>query len=64
LLDGARCERAGVPQKQAFATQPQWARQLLTRAFGTRVPAAWGTGDSVYGDERRLRVWLEAQDQA
>jgi SRSO17 transposase len=38
--DGERCEHAGVPQKQPFATTPQLARQLLTHAFDTRVPAA------------------------
>jgi SRSO17 transposase len=62
--DGERCERAGVPEQQPFATKPQLARQLLTRAFDARVPAAWVTGDSVYGDARRLRVWLEEQNQA
>ena len=62
--DRERCERAGIPDKQPFATKPQLARQLLTRAFDARVPAAWVTGDSVYGDDRRLRVWLEEQDHA
>lgn len=62
--DSARCERAGVPEKQPFATKPQLARQLLTRAFDARVPMAWVTGDSVYGNDRRLRVWLEEQDHA
>jgi SRSO17 transposase len=28
------------------------------------VPATWVTGDSVYGNDRRLRMWLEAQPQA
>ena len=62
--DSERCERAGVPEKQPFATKPQLARQLLTRAFDARVPMAWVTGDSVYGNDRRLRVWLEEQDHA
>ena len=59
-----RCERAGMPEKQPFATKPQLARQMLTRAFEAKVPVAWVTGDSVYGDDRRLRVWLEEQAQA
>ncbi len=62
--DSARCERAGVPEKQPLATKPQLARQLLTRAFDARVPMAWVTGDSVYGNDRRLRVWLEEQEHA
>jgi len=37
---------------------------MLERAFQARVPAAWVTGESVYGDDRRLRMWLEAQEQA
>jgi SRSO17 transposase len=37
---------------------------MLARAFGAGVPAEWVTGDSVYGDDRRLRMWLEGQPQA
>jgi SRSO17 transposase len=62
--DRERCERAGMPEQHPFATKPQLARQMLKRAFAARVPAAWVTGDSVYGDDRRLRVWLEEQERA
>jgi len=62
--DRERCDRAGMPEKHPFATKPQLARQMLQRAFDARVPAAWVTGDSVYGDDRRLRVWLEEREQA
>jgi SRSO17 transposase len=62
--DRDRCEHAGVPAEQRFATKPQLAHQLLQRAFDAGVPAAWVTGDSVYGDDRQLRVWLEEQDHA
>ena len=62
--DRERCERASIPQKHPFATKPQVARQMLQHAFDARVPAAWVTGDSVYGDDRRLRVWLEEQERA
>jgi SRSO17 transposase len=62
--DPARCQRAGIPQDRRFATKPQLARQMLARAFAAGVPATWVTGDSVYGDDRRLRMWLEAQPQA
>lgn len=76
LLDGAlyvppawtndreRCERAGIPAKHPCATKPQWARQMLQRAFAARVPGAWVTGESVYGDDRRRRVWWEERAQA
>jgi len=49
---------------QLLATQPQLARQLLQRAFEAGGPAAWVPGESVYGDERRRRVWLEEPDHA
>jgi SRSO17 transposase len=47
-----------------FATKPQLARQMLASAFTAGVPATWVTGDSVYGNDRRLRMWLEGQSQA
>jgi SRSO17 transposase len=37
---------------------------MLARAFTAGVPATWVTGDRVYGDDRRLRMWLEAQPPA
>jgi SRSO17 transposase len=62
--ESERCERAGVPAKQPFATKPPRARQLLTRAVDARVPMAWVTGDSGYGNDRRRRLGLEEQDHA
>jgi SRSO17 transposase len=61
--DAARREAAHIPEDVAFATKPQLARRMLARARQAEVPAAWVTADSVYGDDRRLRVWLEAQEQ-
>jgi SRSO17 transposase len=62
--DRERCRQAGIPADRPFATEPQLARALLARAFAAGVPAHWVTGDRVYGDDRRLRVWLEARPQA
>ena len=62
--DPERCKAAGVPKERAFATKPELARGMLTRAMEAKVPFAWITGDAVYGDDRRLRVWLEEQDCA
>ena len=62
--DRERCQQVGIPEDRPFATKPQLARQMLTRAFGAGVPAKWVTGDCVYGNDRRLRLWLEAQSQA
>lgn len=45
-------------------TKPALAQQMLARALDAGVPAAWVAGDSIYGDDRRLRLWLEEREQA
>jgi SRSO17 transposase len=60
--DAARREEAGVPTTVEFRTKPQLARAMLERALAAGVPAAWVTGDAVYGGDRRLRLWLEERD--
>jgi SRSO17 transposase len=62
--DATRCRQAGIPAERRFATKPQLAQQMLQRALVAGVPARWVTGDSVYGNDRRLRLWLEAQPVA
>jgi SRSO17 transposase len=62
--DRERCRQAGIPDDRRFVTKPQLAQHMLARAFAAGVPAPWVTGDSVYGDKRQLRRWLEAQPQA
>ena len=59
--DRARCRAAGIPDDVAFATKPALAQAMLERALESGVPAAWVTADSVYGDVKYLRVWLEAR---
>ena len=59
--DVARREAAGVPQDVRFATKGELAQAMLTRAFAADVPAAWVTGDEVYGNDGGLRRWLEEQ---
>jgi SRSO17 transposase len=59
--DPARCQNAGVPEGTAFATKPWLARLMLERAFKAGVPAAWVTGDEVYGSDGGLRRWLEGE---
>jgi SRSO17 transposase len=62
--DPARCQGAGIPPTVGFAPKPQLAQAQLARARAAGVPAAWVTADSVYGDDRHLRMWLEAHEQA
>jgi SRSO17 transposase len=59
--DRDRCRAAGIPDEVAFATKPAQAQAMLERALDAGVPAAWVTADSVYGDVKYLRVWLEAR---
>lgn len=61
--DAERREEARIPQEVKFATKPQLARQMLERAFEAEVPCKWVTADAIYGGDRRLRRWLEAQEQ-
>jgi SRSO17 transposase len=57
--DPERCAQAGVPAHVGFATKPALATVMLTRALDAGVPAAWATGDEVYGADPRLRAILE-----
>ena len=57
--DAARRATAKVPEEIEFATKAELARRMLARAFAAGVPCAWVTGDSIYGGDRRLRLWLE-----
>ncbi len=59
-----RCRDAAVPEAVAFATKPKIARQMLERAFAAGVPCRWVTGDSVYGNDRSLQLWLQQQGVA
>ena len=57
--DRARCAEAGIPAEVEFATKPELAMRMLTRALDAGVPASWVTADEVYGQHYRLRAMLE-----
>jgi SRSO17 transposase len=59
--DPERMQAAGVPAQVGFATKPALATRMVTRALDAGVPAAWVTGDEVYGACPRLRACLEAR---
>ncbi|MCA1717247.1 MAG: IS701 family transposase [Actinobacteria bacterium] len=61
--DDERRAGAGIPDEVNFATKPQLARAMLERAFEAGVRASWVSGDSIYGGDRRLRMFLEAGEQ-
>jgi SRSO17 transposase len=64
LADRDRCQRAAIPEERAFATKPALAQHMLARTCAAGIGLAWVTGDSVYGDNRPLRQWLEQRPQA
>jgi SRSO17 transposase len=57
--DPTRCAPAGVPADTGFATKPELARTMITRALDGGAPAGWVAGDEVYGADPRLRAELE-----
>jgi SRSO17 transposase len=61
IADPDRCRAAGIPEQVGFATKPALARRMLARALDAGVPAAWVTGDEVYGADPGLRAELEAR---
>lgn len=56
--DRERCAQAGIGDRVQFATKPELAMAMLTRAMDAGVPARWVTGDEVYGQQPRLRAML------
>lgn len=61
--DEVRREAAHVPDALSFQTKPALARQMLERAQANGILFKWVTADSIYGSDRRLRLWLEDQQQ-
>jgi SRSO17 transposase len=59
--DADRMRAAGVPDEVRFATKPELAVRMLARTLDAGVPAAWVTGDEVYGASSGLRAELEAR---
>jgi SRSO17 transposase len=59
--DPARCQAAGLPAGRAFATRPALALRMINRALDAGAPAAWVTGDEVYGADPGLRAGLEGR---
>jgi SRSO17 transposase len=62
--DVERCRAAGIPDEVKFASKLQLGRCMLERAFAAGLPAKWVTGDTVYGNDWRLRSWLDERRQA
>jgi SRSO17 transposase len=62
--DEERRRRVGVPEEVEMRTKPELAKEMLRRALvGAGVKAEWVLADSVYGDSRRLGMFLEEGKQ-
>ena len=57
--DQDRRAQARIGEEVEFATKPELAMAMITRALDAGVPAGWVTGDEVYGQHYRLRSMLE-----
>ncbi|MFF8020737.1 IS701 family transposase [Streptomyces sp. NPDC007896] len=59
--DPDRCRAAGIPEDLSFATKPALATEMVAQALDAGVPAAWVTGDEVYGGDPHLSAELESR---
>jgi SRSO17 transposase len=59
--DPQRLRAAGVTDQLRFAAKPMLAGRMLARALDADVPAAWVTGDEVYGANPGLGAELETR---
>jgi hypothetical protein len=59
IEDRARCAAAGIGPAVEFATKPELALAMLTRALDAGVPAGWVAADEIYGQNAGLRLALE-----
>jgi SRSO17 transposase len=62
--DKERRQRAGVPEEVGMRTKPELVKEMLGRALvEAGVKAEWVVADCVYGDSRRLGMFLEEKEQ-
>jgi SRSO17 transposase len=59
IQDPARRADAGVPGEVTFKTRPEQVIDMVTAALGAGVPFAWFTADEEFGQNRRLRQFLQ-----
>ena len=59
--DAERRRAAAVPEETEFATKPELARRMIERALKAGAPCSWVAADEVYGNNSKLRQWLEEQ---
>ena len=58
---GAGARRRASPRGRPSPPSPGWPRRCWSGRSPPGVPAAWVTGDEVYGSDGGLRRWLEGE---
>jgi SRSO17 transposase len=61
--DKKRREEAGIPKEAKFRTKPEMGLEMLKRASTNGITYKYVTADCAYGDDGRIRKWLESQDK-
>jgi SRSO17 transposase len=59
LNDRERSVRAGIPVERSFQTKPMLAKAMVQRAIDGPIAFTWLTGDEVYGNDGRFRLFLQ-----
>lgn len=62
--DEKRRSSAGIPPERKFFSKPKLAKEMIERILSSGLAFKWAAGDSVYGDDRSLRIWLEEKGKA
>ena len=59
--DQVRCRRAGIPDRRAFASKSELAKQMIMRTLISSAPFSWITStDEDCGNDARMHEWLES----
>jgi SRSO17 transposase len=61
--DPSRCREAKVPEGTKFATKPQLAQRMLSRAFEGGLSPEWVLADEAYGNDSKFRQFLEDRNR-
>ncbi len=64
MEDAKRRSSAGIPEERKFFSKPKLAKVMMERILSSGLAFKWVAGDSVYGDDRSLRIWLEEKRKA
>jgi SRSO17 transposase len=61
--DAGQREEASIPSGVRFATKPQLARRMITRARSAGLRPTWVLADEAYGSDSKFRRFLESKKQ-